>query len=368
MKGWFWFILTALLLIFVQTVFEPFQKIPLAGAAPAYKEPELNVDSWFDGQYQKRTERKLTATFGFRENFIRVWNQLRYSLFNEVNPQVVIGADGYLFEAGYQKPLCGDDLLPQSKIEQKVDSLQMLSELLEQQGKQLYVFIAPNKWRFHAELAPKSCEWTDETNYTRFKSELEKSGVSTIDCIELFEEWKADSEYALYAHQGTHWSIFGGWKAALELRNRLAADGFDLPKIEVSELEETSKPRNTDKDLQELLNVMQPPAEYPLAYPKLTAVKPSNTKAIIIGDSYYWTFIYLDLHEKLWADDSPFLYYNRSRVLDYETKVEIDDAQRLQWLDEADVVIIMTHEPSLPKLGYGFQRFAIPHLAQQGET
>lgn len=355
-------VLAALLFLLVQSIFSPFREITLAGADPVYPKRELTSENWFSGEYQRALARKVTCTYGLRGHIVRLFNQLDFSLLGTMNPQVVKGEDDFLFEPVYQNPVCGKDLMEESTIEAKVDSLSYLDQLLREQGKKLYVMMAPNKWRYHSAKAPWTCEQASETNYDRFRALMTAKEVSTIDCIQLFEQWRDSAEYPLYAQSGTHWSIYGAWRVSQYLRDTVHADGFRMPELEAVSIDVINEPRNTDKDLHDLLNVLEKAPKTDLAYPHAVASEAPSTRAMIVADSYYWTFVYLELHDKLWAAESPFLYYNNFRYKDFYTKEVIEKGDRAKWLTDTDIVLIMLHEPALHEVGYGFLSEAIQLL------
>ncbi len=361
----FLLILGVLLLVSVQTVFGLFREVNLAGAFLQYSYETLGPKTWFSGEFQQAADRKTTSDFGFRSYMVRSFNQVNYSVFGTINPQVREGREGMLFEAAYERAVCGNDRLSDEWLETKTDSLARLDSLLQARGKKLYVLIAPNKWRYHSDRAPWSCKPSASTNYTSLLRQLHSREVATIDCIELFETWKATTPHPLHAPSGTHWSIYGAWRVADRLNDRLKQDGFSMPVLQLDSLELVDESRNTDKDLFDLLNVLQKAPRTPLAYPHVSTLEDSQTKSVVIGDSYYWTFFYLDLHDQLWAEDSPFLYYDQYRAPGSGERVEIEPGQREQWLKEADVVIVMVNEPAIPRLGYGFLEGAIQFLEQQ---
>jgi len=87
-------------LFLVQSLFTPFRPIPLAGFEPQPLPVALEYTALKDGRFQAYAEKKAAKTFGFREMMVRFYNQVLYSFFDETNTQVIVGEEGYLFEAG----------------------------------------------------------------------------------------------------------------------------------------------------------------------------------------------------------------------------------------------------------------------------
>ena len=90
-----------LLLPVAQTHFELFEMKPLAGVqnetGDTIKKPELTWASYKNSSYQKQMDKYLMETVGFREFFIRYYNQYLWSLFCKTyNENVVVGKNRWL--------------------------------------------------------------------------------------------------------------------------------------------------------------------------------------------------------------------------------------------------------------------------------
>ena len=75
----------ALLLLIVpyfQGKFHVVKLTPLKGAVSEPENTYFSFSDWFSGSYQERKEAYLNESFGFRTFFIRLNNQLAFSLFN----------------------------------------------------------------------------------------------------------------------------------------------------------------------------------------------------------------------------------------------------------------------------------------------
>lgn len=342
------FILALFFLAAVQSVFHPFKTIPLAGAAFVPDSKSLTIDHWMSLDWQKRAEQRVKKTFGFRPHFVRFYNQVLLSFFDEINPQVIAKGDT-LFERGYLPSIQGVDYLGNEQTALKVDSLKQFQAALNRKGKELFIVIAPNKWRSfqaHDSLGAK-------TNYDAFMKSFRKGGFNVIDCLAYFEKHASTSPYPIHSKQGTHWSIYGAYVSATLLQEQLSRHQIQTPKMVIDSLE-IGPPRNTDKDLRDLLNVMLPPNKEQLAYPQLKFEGSTKPKALVIGDSYYWSYYYLGIHQGLFDAQSPFFYYNKSVVYDdVNAKEPLSESQRQKALDSADIVILVMSEPSLKWFGYG---------------
>ena len=63
---------------------------PLNGAIKSVERPNINFSSWFSEDFQSQAEKYLNQIFGFRNWFVRLNNQVNYSLFNIAQAKGVI--------------------------------------------------------------------------------------------------------------------------------------------------------------------------------------------------------------------------------------------------------------------------------------
>lgn len=341
-------ILCLFLLTAVQSVFHPFKTIPLAGAEFVPDAKPLSIDNWISLDWQKNVGQRTKKTFGFRPHFVRFYNQVLFSFFDEINPQVFAQGDT-LYERGYLPAIHGEDYLGDEQIDLKMDSLKQFQAALNKQGKELFIVIAPNKRRSFQTFDSLGAK----TNYDAFMTRFRKGGFNVIDALAYFENHANSSPYPLHSKQGTHWSIYGAYVSATQLQEQLNRHQIETPKMVIDSLE-IAPPRNTDKDLRDLLNVMLPPNKEQLAYPSLKFEGNIKPKAVVIGDSYYWSYYYLGIHQGLFDAQSSFFYYNKSVVYeDINSKEPLTDEHRENALEESDIVILLMSEPSLKWFGYG---------------
>ncbi len=86
----------------IQHVTEFFSVNPLSGAVQNALPAEFSLKSWMDGTYQVQSDKYLNDGFGFRPSFVRLHNQLQFSLFSIPYANgVLIGKESYLYESSY---------------------------------------------------------------------------------------------------------------------------------------------------------------------------------------------------------------------------------------------------------------------------
>ena len=94
--------------VFVQEHWRPFNIKPLDGYTTTTDKPELNLATFESGDYQSDIEQYISENFGFREFFIRVYNQYSYTCFHQINnDNIVEGLDHELFTHMYLNDISG---------------------------------------------------------------------------------------------------------------------------------------------------------------------------------------------------------------------------------------------------------------------
>ncbi len=341
--------------MFVQATVNIPKTAGLSGATAKKQVPDLNLSSWFSGEFQRAVAFNIDKKFGFRSPIVRFYNEIRYRLFNEFNSQVVQGSDGYLFEKGYRKSVCGLDFLGEEEIQLKVDSLETLRLSLEERGKKLLLLIPPNKWRAYQDKVDWDCKKTKETNYHVFCEKLYEQGFYLFDHMDYFNWEMESSPYPMYTRQGTHWSVYGAATSGLSVVASFRSEGIDIPSISFDSIE-LGAPRYSDKDLHNLLNLMSHPdnEKDSLAYPTLGFTGDQKPRVLVIGDSYYWTYLYLGLHKGLFHPESKYFYYNSTMFQQIgDHGITVTPEIRASEIEESDVVLLVMCEPSLADFGYG---------------
>ena len=342
------------MLLLVQSAFHPIKVIQLAGAEHITELKGQKLDYWIDRTAQNSIEHQAKSSFGFRPALVRFMNQLRLTLLDEHNSNVLFGEDGYYFEEGYRFSVCGLDFIGEEAIDAKVDSLDHFRNQLLLEGKKLVILIAPNKWRTHRNKIDWECK-PKMTNYEMIVDKLKHRGYSICDEIDLFRyERSQRPPHPLHSKQGTRWSIFGAALSADHLWMTFAQEGVNLPEFTIENEEIDSVPRNIDKDLHDLLNIMASPKKERLAYPEFKFNQAYKPRVTVIGDSYYQSYYYLGLHQGLFSMDSKYFYYNKSYYGEnLEQKEALTDEIRRQEIEASDAVLLVMSEPSLKWLGYG---------------
>ncbi len=92
--------------------FNFFNKIELHGyIAKKNKDTVITSKTWFNDNYQKKKELFLNESFGYRNFFVKLYNQLRFNLFKKTNAvNVTIAKDNILIQTNYIHSHLGKDI------------------------------------------------------------------------------------------------------------------------------------------------------------------------------------------------------------------------------------------------------------------
>jgi len=351
--------LVVLLVPLLQHLFEPVYTLPLQGAFDKPQQPTFSFASIQSGQFQQKTSTFLSHHFGFQPDVVRVKNQLDFWFFDYTARQVIVGKDNYLFEKPYVKAHLREDFSGTKLLNAKLDKLKTIQQTLAQNGTQLLVLLAPNKATFYTEFLPEGLQPTanDTTDYEFYKRGLAERGIQHIDFNSLFLQWKPTAQHPLFTRCGTHWSMYGSVLAIDSTVNRMEQlHQSPIAHFKIAETVISKKPQHTDDDLNKLLNLVFPISSFDMAYPQLVFdTNNFRPNVLAIADSYYWSFYFLGINERLFDAESAFWYYNKSvyrQSIEKQSDVDLNNLKNE--LAHRDFVILMAGEPNLDQFAFGF--------------
>lgn len=199
---------TAILLLLVlpglQGRFNFVAEKKLTGAFTVTPKPdfrEFTWKSWLNGSFQEDYDKRLEQHIGLRNTFVRINNQLSYSIFNQANAEgVIIGRNHELFEEDYLKENTGLYFIGEEVWKRKAAQLKAVQDTLTRLGKSLVVVFEPGKASFYPELAPPKYRSLKKTisNYDALTMNLKASGVNVLDLNQYFISIKGKTEYPLF--------------------------------------------------------------------------------------------------------------------------------------------------------------------------
>lgn len=342
---------------FLQEQFKIIKLEPLKGAIETPVEKDFTLKEWFAGTYQEEEEKYLNASFGFRNLFIRLNNQLAFNLFNKAKANsVIIGKDNYLYETKYITAYYGEDFIGYDSIANRMKKLKFIQDTLAKINKQLVVVFTPSKASFYPEFLPYREDTTRGiTNYEVHVEIAENKGISLINFNKYFVERKATSKYPLYPQYGIHWSDYAACIAADSMVRYIEKKRkIDMPNFYWNEIE-MAQPRDLDYDIADGMNLLQKLTSFDMAYPNLQIESESGKvkpNLLVISDSFYLN-IFLRFSKAF--NTSDFWYYNNAVLPQTNNSPKfVGDLKLSDEIDKHDIFMIMGTDATMPGFGWGF--------------
>lgn len=275
---------------------------PLNGV---YYQPEkkpIAIAYMIDGSYQQSLETYLRYNFGFRELFIRGYNQYIWDFYHKtLNYTICIGKDDWLYGLDevinyYQSSVYSytNDLNEmQRKCDLEAQRLYKVQHILDEYGNFIFVSMLPTKTFLYPEYMPENPGLTMPPfhAYQYYPKVFDSLGVNYINLQEVFQDWKSQVDFPLFPKTGKHWSYIASAYAFDTIERYIEHEShINLRNYKMSGKypEETIHP---DNDLEGLLNLWRPirPNQNYYATSVLdddtTALKP---RIMVVGDSYFW--------------------------------------------------------------------------------
>ena len=347
---------------------------PLNGVVSETEMVPFTFGSYLSFEYQTSVLKIIDRHFGFRPFFIRLYNQVDYSLFNIPHPNgVTIGKQGYLFEPWYIHDYLGDDFIGKLKIEKRVKHFSNIRNLLKQFNTELLVVLSPGKSWFYPEFIPnRFIRKQNPTNYQTYANALAKSDVPYMDVNAWFMQLKKNSEYPMYTKTGTHWSEYGAKLTADSLIKKCETVlGQKMNRIYLRDAEWSTKPRNTDNDLEKILNLCFPLSQDSIAYPVIEMENRYPIKempsVIVISDSFYWN-MYDGTLNNSFRSNMYWYYYNSIFPQSGNPPKTVKDIDVFSKVTDADLVILMMSTAGLYKFGDGFVDDLLPYATKNANA
>lgn len=331
---------------------------PLKGVTYNQDEVAFSFSNYLNFDYQLNVLEYIDQNFGFRPFFIRLYNQVQFSVFKVSHGfGVIVGKDDYLFEKWFIEEGLGNYFIAEEEIISNVEKLSVIRKFLNYYDTELLVIIAPGKNYYYPEFIPDYFEKIrDETNYSRYAKYLGESDVPTFDVNQWFMQLKGKEKAPLFPKTGTHWSYYGAEIAAdsiIKISEKLL--NRELNKSEIIDMGWDENPHDDDIDLEDISNLFFPIKTFPHSYPRLKFdkkhEKETQPSAVVISGSFFWHIFnnsMLTSYQTIW-----FWYYYNSIFpqSEYKTVKELDvDLQ----IKNTDIVMMLTSSAGLFKIGYGF--------------
>jgi hypothetical protein len=318
------------------------------------KDAPFIIQNWFTGNFQEQKEKYLNNSFGFRNIFIRIHNQLEYSFFSKINASnMVIGKDNYLFEELYIKGYYGTDFVGMDSINNIMRRLKYINDTLKKLNKTLLLVFTPNKAAFYPEYIPdKYKSSVKNTNYASYLKLIQESGINYIDFNSYFISLKPKSKYILIPKNGSHWSMYGAALAGDSMVKYIEdVRHITMPKAIWKGIK-LSQNDMFDLDIESAMNLIAPLSSPQMAYPDIKFENDSTKtrpNVLVVGDSYYWVWITgYDINNGF-SKSSNFWFYNKKPNHLPPSQNELKET-----LAKQDIIIILATTHNWSDIGWGF--------------
>lgn len=344
----------ALTLPMAQQHYNLFKMKKLNGVTVETKQPVLSLKTFMSGEYQKQEDKYLAEHIGFRELFIRCYNQLTWSLFRKTqNKTLFINHDNWIFNDFTIKHHYGQSMYDfRSSNEAMLEKMQadaimlcLLQNVLKEYGVSFFVCLAPGKDMVCSEHVPEVEGFTRPRGIRAieyYPHVFDSLGINYIDYQSYYMAIKDTVSYPLYLKSSSHWSNQAAVIAADTLfRYMEELSGLNIHNFSIGE-EYVDKSHYLDSDLEDLMNLLWPIETGMNRYNRIsidndtTAVKP---KWLAVGDSYYQGFLY-NMSLDSYFDTYHYWYYNKI-VHNDPLHNDVKDVDILHELLSSDIVMVI---------------------------
>ncbi len=349
--------------------------IELKGVSKEMEPIRVSMKTVGDGTFQSYINSVWEIGFPGRKMLLRIRNQFLYSVLNvSPNTNVMIGKNKYLYEPSY----IYNEIQAYAPSDEEYfymlgDKLRKLKELLEVQGKELYVFITPSKAHFCREYIPNLIMKLDKedlysyTNYEKLLEELDKNKIVYYDSIRYLEDNPAELESPLFYRSGIHWNQTWGETCAgnfLQLINENSQ--YDLGTVIVEE-SICDEPISPATDLYSSLNLIIPAGEKWYAS-EMRVVNEGIDKPNVFlrGGSFMGQSLNALIRSGRFGDDVHFennhiftdSYSKLESISKFDAYDEIDIKPLLQ---NTDILILEVNEGAISNMSWGFIDYLLDH-------
>lgn len=189
---------------------------------------ELPQSEWWtalvdDGSYCAELENYFNDNFKTRDFFIRVKNQIKYTVFHE-SDGVYIDKEGYLYYRDViDKSEIINEKMTDGEVERSINSLAELKNYLQMCGKDFYFMIPPQKnTAFPQRIVTNTVVRPSPNAYERFLDKIDSSVVKQnfVDVLEVLRE--GEEYYPTYNKTDYHWNYYGATIAYMQLVNAIS--------------------------------------------------------------------------------------------------------------------------------------------------
>lgn len=355
---------------------------PLCGFTEKLEKDTLNLKTYLDGSYQNYLSQYAKDNTGFREFFIRCYNQAAYTFFNKsTNDNIVKGSNNELYLTMYLNDVTGKKLIydlgsvenAKATAEKNVEETQAFIKAMKQRGTDFFFVFCPSKTAVYPEYMPKPYkdEIADFQLIEYYIQLFKEKGIPHIDFYHYFQQIKDTFPYPLYAKTGTHWANSTIPFVCDSLYRKIEeVTGYKMPSIEILDMNPTTHYPTIENELENNMNLLFPIRKPAIPQPVFALKDTIGTDRInllLIGDSYF-----TQLYKSCFVDafnEWDYWQYNRdiysSRPF-YHTKHMNMILTPNEIIEESNIIIAMFTTAYMTNYMFGFIPFAEEMLQKGG--
>jgi len=332
----------------IQKQFNPVSSKPLSGVFSSTPEPSLACSTWMKGSFQEQYGRYLDDFHGFKPDFVRIYNQVDFSLFSMAHAErIIIGKKQELFASEYIIGYLGQNFPGYHFIDEKVRMLKFVQDYLWKNKRILVmVLIPPDKGSLYPELIPDRYleQQSHETGRHYFSKLAREKGLNVLDFNPWFAAIKDTCRHRLIPTTGVHWSNYGSFLAAdSATRYFEEKTGLKFPRLVLDSLEISTQPRNKDDDINQTMNLIWDAPHEPLAYPCFHVTFDSSRfkpAALFVADSFIWGWWDQPIIQNLFRNQEIW-YYDQEIYPESFTRMKYTrDINLQEAIERQDIVVL----------------------------
>lgn len=364
-------------MMFVQERKQVFRLKPLNGVNNEVKRPVLALNYLLDGSYQENLEAYLRFNFGFREWFIRTYNQYAWDFFHKpLNYTIYAGKDNWLFGRDevinyYQSSMYNytfDRAEMQRQFDREALRLHKVQHILAEYDNFVFMTMLPTKSFLFPEYLPENPGLALEPfhAFQYYPKVFDSLGVNYINVFQIFQDWKGRVDFPLYPKTGKHWTYVASGHAFDTIERYIEAKtSLNLRNFTMGGMypDATIYP---DNDLEAVLNLwrpIRPNQDYYASYTlddDTTATRPTF---LLVGDSYFWNLTRSTPLNFIFSS-VPYWYYNST--VNFNPKYDhTDDADILYELINTRIIDLSYSPEQLYVFSNGFLPKALLYLTHE---
>ena len=338
----------------------------------------FSIKTYINRGYQKNFEQRLNYDIGLRNYYVRIYNQIQFSLFKLASNKIV-GRNNDIYEMPYIDAECGitdefDYSFPQNLAElyNYVDHLESIQRKLGSINKHFLFIITPSKAATNHENIPlkfriKNKNFTPP--YFYLKSILSSKHINYIDSRDFLSKDSIPDFYTT----GIHWArpLEQHISQAI-VRKMISLSNLDIPQITLKGINKSEKPYKRDADIFENANLIFKPSG---TYYEYTAEIENDKdyilpKFLLQGGSFIEGFYFFDYAD--FSKESYKFFYNdvfrKKNEPDRQIYKKWQNVNFTEIMDNVSFVIIELNEAAIPKYSNGFANYLDAFLDSYSES